>query len=115
MKFIASAAFALEGVVADELRSLGFSDVICRNNRVIFTSDIEGAARACVWLRSADRVSLLLDSFKAESFDELFEGVAGMTGRCILRETAVSAWMQDASGAGLCHSAMCRASVKKPL
>ena len=78
MKFIASAAFALEGVVADELRSLGFSDVTCRNNRVIFTSDIEGAARACVWLRSADRVSLLLDSFKAESFDELFEGVAGM-------------------------------------
>ena len=28
MKFIASAAFALEGVVADELRSLGFSDGI---------------------------------------------------------------------------------------
>lgn len=88
MKFIASTAFALESVTADELRRLGLNNVRCENNRVLFEGTQQDAATACIWLRSADRVSLLVAEFVATSFDVLFEGIAGLNWSGYLKATS---------------------------
>lgn len=70
---IATAAFGLEAVVGREIKNLGFEDVRVDNSKVTFTSDFKGLARANLWLRTADRVKILIGEFKATTFDELFE------------------------------------------
>lgn len=70
---IATAAFGLEAVVAHELKSLGFNDLKVENGRVSFWGDLTAIPRANLWLRSADRVLLVVGEFTALSFDELFE------------------------------------------
>nr|WP_246594768.1 class I SAM-dependent RNA methyltransferase [Evansella tamaricis] len=63
----------LESVVAEEVRALGYQDVTVENGKVIFEADPSGIARANLWLRTADRVKLLVGQFTALSFEELFE------------------------------------------
>jgi len=70
---IATAAMGIEALVAREIKSLGFEDVIVENGRVLFKSDEAGIVKANLWLRTADRVKLRVGEFKATSFDELFE------------------------------------------
>lgn len=74
IQLIATAAFGLEAVVARELRNLGYTDLEVENGRVLFAADLAAIPRTNLWLRSADRVQLLLGEFAARSFDELFEG-----------------------------------------
>jgi putative N6-adenine-specific DNA methylase len=71
---MAAAAFGLESVVARELAALGYEDQETEDGRVLFRADEAGIARANLWLRSADRVGVLLGEFEAHTFDELFEG-----------------------------------------
>lgn len=73
VSLIATAAFGLEAVVARELKDLGYSEQRVENGRVLFTATPEAIARTNLWLRSADRVQLLLGEFEARTFDELFE------------------------------------------
>lgn len=75
MKFSVSSTFALEGIIAQELRGLGMEAIKCETGRVTFEGTAQDAARACIWLRSADRVSLLLAEFPAQDFDTLYDGI----------------------------------------
>ncbi|WP_188205984.1 THUMP domain-containing class I SAM-dependent RNA methyltransferase [Alkalibacillus aidingensis] len=70
---IATAAMGLEALVRDEVIDLGYTDVTTDNGKVIFNSDISGIARCNLWLRTADRIKLLMKEFPAYTFDELFE------------------------------------------
>ncbi len=71
----ASCAFGIEGVLAEELRRLEFEDVTAQDARVYFLADERGIARANIFLRTADRIYIVLKEFDAITFDELFEGV----------------------------------------
>ena len=75
---IATAAFGLEGVVARELEWLGVDNTVTENGRVRFKGDFETVARANLWLRTADRVLILLAEGKATTFEELFQLVKGI-------------------------------------
>ncbi|WP_416151806.1 THUMP domain-containing class I SAM-dependent RNA methyltransferase [Salipaludibacillus sp. HK11] len=70
---IATAAMGLEAIVANEVRQLGYKDVTVENGKVIFEADFKAIARANLWLRTADRVKILVGEFNAVSFEELFE------------------------------------------
>lgn len=70
---IATAAMGLEAIVGKEVKALGYEDIEVENGRVIFTADVSAIPRANLWLRTADRVKLLVGRFKATSFDDLFE------------------------------------------
>lgn len=70
---IATAAMGLEAVVANEVKELGYKDLDVENGRVKFTADVSAIPRCNLWLRTADRVKLLIGEFTAGSFDELFE------------------------------------------
>ncbi|MGI6004156.1 MAG: THUMP domain-containing class I SAM-dependent RNA methyltransferase [Christensenellales bacterium] len=76
--WMATAAFGIEGLVADELRALSARNVRCENGRVFFEGDAVLGAKANLWLRCADRVFLVMGEFPAATFDELFEGVRAL-------------------------------------
>ncbi|MCR4673104.1 MAG: class I SAM-dependent RNA methyltransferase [Lachnospiraceae bacterium] len=66
--------FGTESVLKREISGLGYEIAGTGDGRVNFRGGPEAAARANIFLRSAERVLLLAGRFKAESFDELFEG-----------------------------------------
>lgn len=68
--------FGLESVLAGEIRRMGMEDVKVTDGRVTFLGDPLDIARANVQLRTAQRVGIVLGEFHAETFDDLFEGVA---------------------------------------
>jgi len=75
LKLIATATAGLEACVKRELADLGFTDVKTYSpGRIAFAADMAGVARANLWLRTADRALLVLDSFEATDFDQLFDG-----------------------------------------
>lgn len=71
-KLVATAAMGLEGIVADELKELGF-ETTTENGKVFFEGDEEAIAKANIWLRVADRVKIVVGEFHAKTFDQLFE------------------------------------------
>ena len=71
---VATCGFGLESVLSFELKKLGMQKVQASDGRVAFETDGAGIARANIWLRTAERVLLVLAQYPAASFDELFEG-----------------------------------------
>lgn len=74
VELIAPCHFGLEAVLKREIYDLGYEISSVEDGRVTFYGDMEAICRANVFLRTAERVLLKVGSFKAESFDELFEG-----------------------------------------
>ena len=76
MKWIASAAFGMEGLTGKDLKRLGAENVEVMNvGGAAFTGTTETAMKANLWLRTADHISLVVAEFSAKTYDELFEGV----------------------------------------
>ncbi|RXI97811.1 class I SAM-dependent RNA methyltransferase [Anaerobacillus alkaliphilus] len=73
VKLIATAAMGLEALVAREVKDLGYENVQVENGKVIIEADEKAICRTNLWLRTADRVKLVVGEFKATTFDELFE------------------------------------------
>ncbi|KGX85514.1 THUMP domain-containing class I SAM-dependent RNA methyltransferase [Pontibacillus marinus] len=73
VNLIATSAMGLESVVAKEVKELGYEDVTVENGRVRYQTDVSGIPRSNLWLRTADRVRLVVGEFQATTFDELFE------------------------------------------
>ena len=71
---IATAAAGTEALVGKELRNLGI-DCQVENGRARFKGNLETIATANLWLRTADRVKIIVGEFDAFTFDELFEKV----------------------------------------
>lgn len=69
---IATAAAGIEAIVGNELRHLGY-EVQVENGRVRFQGTIEDVLETNLWLRTADRVKVVVGEFYARSFEELFE------------------------------------------
>lgn len=68
----------LEGLIAQELRDMGALEVAAENGRVFFSGDANLLARANICCRFAERVQILVGSFPAKTFDELFEGTKAL-------------------------------------
>ena len=68
----------VESLIANELKELGAENVRAENARVFFEGDEHILARANICLRHAERVQVLLGTFKAVTFEELFQGVKAL-------------------------------------
>ena len=75
MKMVIPTLFGLEGIVADELKWQKFQYVQADNGKVYFEGDLKDMARANLWVRSGERVQILMREFDALSFEELFQNV----------------------------------------
>ena len=73
MEWIAPCHFGLESVLKREIQNLGYDILQVEDGRVTFAGEIGAAARANIFLRTAERILLKVGSFRAETFEELFE------------------------------------------
>ena len=73
MEWIAPCHFGLESVLKREIINLGYDIAQVEDGRVTFYGGAEAVCRANIFLRTAERVLLKVGSFKACTFDELFE------------------------------------------
>ena len=73
-ELIAPCHFGLESVLKREIQDLGYEIVQVEDGRITFAGDESAIARANVFIRTAERIMLKCGSFKATTFDELFEG-----------------------------------------
>lgn len=76
-ELIATAAAGLEAVVGREIRNLGYECQV-ENGRVRFQGDVRSIVETNLWLRSADRIKIVVGQFPARTFEELFQGVFGL-------------------------------------
>ena len=72
-ELIAPCHFGLEAVLKREITDLGYEIVEVSDGRVVFKGDETAIAKANIFIRTAERIMLKVGSFKAETFDELFE------------------------------------------
>ncbi|MEZ4294162.1 MAG: THUMP domain-containing protein [Polyangiaceae bacterium] len=82
--FFATAAAGTEGAVRDELRELGFRGVRADRGGVHFRGAMSEGFRACLWLRCAVRVLLLVAEHACPDEDALYEGVASVDWSTVL-------------------------------
>ncbi len=66
--------FGMEAVLKREIVDLGYDVTEVADGRVTFLGDEEALCRANIFLRTAERVLIKIGSFKAETFEELFQG-----------------------------------------
>lgn len=96
-ELIAPCHFGLEAVLKKEIIDLGYDISQVEDGRVTFIGDDEAVCRANIGLRTAERILIKVGSFKAETFDELFEGTKALAWEEYLPADA-KFWVAKAAG-----------------
>ncbi len=78
IQLVATCLFGLEHLLGEEIDALGYEKISTINGRVTFLGDEQAIALSNIFLRYAERVYVKLGSFKADSFDALFEGTRAL-------------------------------------
>ncbi len=78
MKLLATTTLGLEGAVSRELKSLGFRVLDSLSGKVLFEASFRDIPFLNINLRTPERILIFLGSFKAQSFDELYEGMRNL-------------------------------------
>ena len=73
MRFIATCKLGLEALVTRQLHDLHITVEKTEDAKVTFLGEFEDMIRALLWLRTAERVLMVVGEFSAVTFDELFE------------------------------------------
>lgn len=115
IELIATAAFGLESIVARELKKLGYDSLVVENGKVTFSTDELGICRTNLWLRSSDRVLLKMGSFKARTFEELFQQTKALPWEEWLPEDANFPVQGKSIKSQLFSVSDCQAIVKKAI
>ena len=66
--------FGLESVLSGEIKRMGGQNIQTTDGKVTFEGDFSMVIRANIYLRTAERVLIVLGSFPARTFTELFDG-----------------------------------------
>ncbi|MBQ7671441.1 MAG: class I SAM-dependent RNA methyltransferase [Clostridia bacterium] len=78
MRYTATCLFGLESFLGAEIDALGYKRTETIDGRVTFEGDESAAAVASLNLRFAERLYLNLSEFHAETFTDVFDGVAAI-------------------------------------
>lgn len=111
---IATAAMGLEAIVAKEVRQLGYETRV-ENSRVLFKAPISAIPRCNLWLRTADRVKVLVSEFEARTFDELFEATKALPWENFISEDGQFPVSGKSHKSKLYSVSDCQAIVKKAI
>lgn len=80
MEICVTSASGIEAVTKRELyKIIGKEDLSAINGRIKFEGDESDVAKCNLNLRTGNRVEIVLGGFKAETFDDLFEGIKAIT------------------------------------
>lgn len=78
IRYCVPCLLGLEGLIADELREMEAQNVQAENGRVLFAGDEMILARANICSRFAERIQILVGTFEAHSFEDLFQGTKAL-------------------------------------
>lgn len=78
LQLVATCLFGLEHLLGEEIEALGYERISTIDGRITFAGDEEAVALSNVFLRYAERIFIKVGSFRAESFEELFEGTRAL-------------------------------------
>ena len=70
--------FGMESVLKNEIYDIGYEITEVSDGRVTMLGDEEAIARANICIRTGERVLLKVGSFRAETFEELFQGTLAL-------------------------------------
>ena len=72
-EFLTPCHFGTESVLKKEILDLGYEITATEDGKVSFLGDAGAIARTNIFLRTTERVLLVIGRFKATSFEDLFE------------------------------------------
>lgn len=78
INFVIPCLLGMESLISNELKDMGAENVLAENGRVLFSGDEYMLARVNISSRYAERVQILVGSFEARSFEELFQGTKNL-------------------------------------
>lgn len=78
LRFTIPTLLGVESLAADELRRMGMEGVQAENGRVFCDGSPADIPRMNLRLRTGERVLMVMGSFRAETFDDLFEGARAL-------------------------------------
>ncbi len=75
MKLVAKTFLGLEGVLAQELKGIGASNIVKERRAVTFEGDLSVMYKANIWLRTASRILKPINTFEATDADEVYRAI----------------------------------------
>ncbi len=78
MELVAPCHFGMEAVLKREIYDLGYEITKVEDGRVFFEGDAEAVCRANIFLRTAERVMIVVGQFHATDFDSFFEEIKAL-------------------------------------
>jgi putative N6-adenine-specific DNA methylase len=78
LELVATCLFGLEKLLGEEIDALGYKRIDTMDGRITYEGDERAVFASNLHLRFAERVFIKLGSFRAESFEELYEGTAAL-------------------------------------
>lgn len=113
--FVAPCYFGTESVAGFEIRRLGAENVEVSDGRIRFEGGVDLIAAANINVRSVERVMMLLASYKAVTFDELFDGVYAIPWEELLPADAAFPVKGSSLSSTLSSVPACQSIVKKAI
>ena len=77
-ELIAPCHFGMEAVLKKEIIDLGYDVTEVADGRITFWGDEEALCRANIFLRSAERILIKIGRFRAQTYEELFQGTKSL-------------------------------------
>ncbi|MFN8577664.1 MAG: class I SAM-dependent RNA methyltransferase [Candidatus Sericytochromatia bacterium] len=112
---IATSAFGLESIVAQELKNFGYENIKIENSRVSFSGDLKDIAFCNINIRTSDRILIKVGEFDANTFDELFDNTKNINWSEFLPKDAKIHVSGKSVKSKLFSTPNCQAIVKKAI
>ena len=112
-RMIAPCYFGAESAAAFDFKRIGAEDIAVTDGRVAFRGGPDIIAAANLWSRCAERVLILLKTYKAVTFDELFDGVSAIPWEELLPADAEFPVKGSSLSSTLSSVPACQSIVKK--
>lgn len=115
-KLTVTSAFGVEGLLRREMNRLGYEkDLSVDKGGVTFWGNVEDIVRCNLWIRLGERVVIEMGRFKAETFEELFQGTLALPWEAWIGENAAFPVNGKSAQSTLFSVSDCQAIVKKAI
>ncbi|MGF7499371.1 THUMP domain-containing class I SAM-dependent RNA methyltransferase [Staphylococcus ureilyticus] len=113
-QLLAVCPMGLEAVVSKEIQELGYTTTV-ENGKIFFEGDEAAIVKCNLWLRTADRIKIVVGQFNATTFDELFEKTKELPWETIIEKEGNFPVQGRSVKSTLYSVADCQAIVKKAI
>lgn len=115
LEYVATCLLGVEGLVKDELKEIGAKNIQPQNGRVFFEGDERILIRANLYSRFAERILIHMGSFKAFSFEELFDKTINLPWETIIEKDGAFPVKGSSLNSKLSSVPACQSIIKKAI